>query len=197
MKLAIGKNGEGAISPDIIGAVLQLDNDSTFQYAKLDLSDESFKILFNTLKQCLLDISCTPAVSLNSQDISNLSEVSIKLLFSLADLKAGINERYMREGFEQRFERVNKLLRLKGLEIDPEADIDVVFQYARPQNDKDIIDMLKILNDMGAISLQTLLEHSPMIYDVVQEMERIQEDKSKGNKDNEDEVNDNDSQLVK
>ncbi|MCL6571303.1 MAG: phage portal protein [Bacillus sp. (in: Bacteria)] len=195
MKLAIGKNGEGAISPNIIGPVLQLDNDSTFNYAKLELSDESFKILFNTLKQCLLDISMTPAVSLNSQEISNLSEVSIKLLFSLADIKAGINERYVREGFEQRFERISKLLSLKGIKIDPDAEIDVVFQYARPQNDKDIIDMLKVLNDMGAISLQTLLENSPLIYDVVQEMERIGNDKAKRDITDKVKVSENDSQY--
>jgi hypothetical protein len=42
-------------------------------------------------------------------------------------------------------------------------------------NAKETIDNLKTLNDMGAISSQSILEHSPYTTDVVQEMERLKE----------------------
>lgn len=116
-------------------------------------------------------------------DISNLSEVSIKLLFSLADIKASMNEKYMREGMEERFDKIRKLMELKGKRIGEDAydSLGIVFQYARPQSAKEVIDNLKVLSDMGAISIESILEHSPYTTDVVQEMGRLKDDEV-GNK---------------
>ena len=141
------------------------------------------------LKQALLDISNTPAVSLNSQDVSNLSEVSIKLLFSLADIKAGLNEKYMREGMEQRFEKIRRILEMQGKMIDDEAfdSLGIVFQYSRPQNEKDIIDNLKVLKDIGGISLESILEKSPFTSDVGQELQRLRADDGQRREQSEDE----------
>lgn len=177
-KLAIGKNGEGGVSQHLVGNGLNLDDGSDFKFASGQLDYRSFESVYKMLKQALLDVSCTPAVSLNNQDVSNLSEVSIKLLFSLADIKAGLNERYMREGFEKRFKQIGKLLAMQGREVNAD-NIDVVFQYARPQNEKDIIDNLKVLNDMSSISLQTILENSPFVNDVAQELDRLSNTETK------------------
>lgn len=172
-KLSIGENGEGAINPNIIGNVIYLDDDAGFEFASGKVDIVSFEKLYKTLKQALFDISCTPAVSMNSQDVSNLAEVSIKLMFSLADLKAGLYEKYMKEGFYQRFKAIERILKAQGINFDAD-EIDVVFSYSRPSNDKDIVDILKTLNEMNAISLQSIVENAPLINDVVQEMERIQ-----------------------
>ena len=174
-KLAINeKTGEGAVSQHVVGHGINLDDGSNFFFANSQLDYQSFEQLFKILKQALLDISCTPAISMNSQDVSNLSEVSIRLLFSLADIKAGLNERYLKEGFEQRFEVISRLLKLKGIQVD-DNNIGVVFEYARPMNETDIINNLKTLAEMNSISLQTILEHSPFVNDVSQEMERIKD----------------------
>jgi SPP1 family phage portal protein len=180
------KNNQGEIPTNLVGIGLNLDDGSDMKFAHGSLDYESFESVWKTLKQALLDISNTPAVSMNNTDISNLSEVSIKLLFSLADIKAGLNERYIREGFEQRFERIEKLLGLQGIELDLD-DLDVVFQYARPLNESDIIDNIGTLKEIGVMSLQTAIENCPMIYDVGNEMERL--GKESVNKDNEDIVN--------
>lgn len=92
-----------------------------------------------TLMQTLLDVSSTPAVSMNKTDISNLSEVSIKLLFSLADTQAGVNETYLREGFYQRWEKVQRLLKYKGITISDSEMISLEFNfhYNTPSNHKD------------------------------------------------------------
>lgn len=167
-KLSIGKNQEGAIPKDILGMALQLDDGSTFDFKSGNLDYQSFVELWKILYQSLLNISCTPAVSMNSQDVSNLSEVSIKLLFSLADMKGLINEQFIREGFIERHKQIEKMV--DGFVSN---DVDVVFQYARPQNDKDIIENLKVLNDMGAISLETLQENNPFVHDIAEELKRL------------------------
>lgn len=180
------KDGKGEIPTNLVGVGLNLDDGADMKFIHGQLDFESFESVWKVLKQSLLDISNTPAVSMNNTDISNLSEVSIKLLFSLADIKAGLNERYIREGFEQRFKKIEKLLRLQGIEINSD-NIDVVFQYARPLNETDIIDNIKVLKELGVMSLQSAIENCPMIYDVGSEMERL--GKERNGLDNTDIVN--------
>lgn len=170
-KLNIGKNGEGAIDPATVGYALQLDDSSTFNLVNSNMDYKSLEILFKTLKQALLDVSGTPAVSLNNTDISNLSEVSIKLLFSLAEIKGTINSQYLKEGFENRWSIIKKILQLKGINID--GEIDCSFEMAIPQNEKEIIDNLKTLREIGGISLETMLSKTPYIYDVQGELNKL------------------------
>ena len=181
-KLSV-KNNQGEIPTNLVGIGLNLDDGSDMKFVHGELDVESFESVWKVLKQALLDISCTPAVSMNNQDISNLSETSIKLLFSLADIKAGLNERHIKEGFEQRFNKIEKLLRLQGIELDLD-DLDVVFQYARPLNESDIIGNIKVLKELGVMSLQSAIENCPMIYDVGSEMDRLnKESVDKGKED--------------
>ncbi|MEZ2737805.1 phage portal protein, partial [Aneurinibacillus aneurinilyticus] len=152
--------------------------DADFKFEQNQFDYKAFEALYKTLMQALLDVSCTPAISMNRSDVSNLSEVSIRLLFSLAEMKANLNECYMREGIEERHEQIRKMLEYQGITFgDDEFDsLDIVFVYNRPQNEKEIIDNIKTLNDMGAISLQSILEKVPYFNDVMKEMERIKQD---------------------
>lgn len=172
--------GEG-LSPDVVGGGIALDDGGQFEMVGNQLDHQGFESIYRTLKQALLDISSTPAVSLNSQDVSNLSEVSIKLLFSLADVKAAMNEKYMREGIEQRFEKIRNILVMMGQPITDEAfdSLNVVFQYARPRNEQDIISDIKTLREIGALSLESALDHSPYTNDVQVELQRIASEETK------------------
>lgn len=174
--------GEG-INPNVVGQGIVLDDGSDFKMVSNQLDYKSFETIYKTLMTTLLDVSQVPGVSMGKVDISNLSEVSIKLLFSLADIKASMNEKYMREGMEERFDKIRKLMELKGKRIGEDAydSLGIVFQYARPQSAKEVIDNLKVLSDMGAISIESILEHSPYTTDVVQEMGRLKDDEV-GNK---------------
>lgn len=174
--VAIGQQLKGDGLPNhVVGGGLVLDDGADFKMISNQLDYQSFEALYKTLKQALLDVSFTPAVSLNNTDVSNLSEVSMKLLFQLADIKAGMNEKFIREGIEKRFDVVIDLLSRMGINIDEEAyeTIDVVFHYSRPTNEKDIIDNLKVLAEMGAISIASILENNPYTKDVGQELERL------------------------
>ncbi|MBB6445823.1 phage portal protein [Bacillus benzoevorans] len=174
--VAIGQQlkGEGLPS-QIIGGGVTLDDGSDFKLVSNGLDYKSFETIYKTLLQSLLDVSQTPAVSLNKTDVSNLSEVSIKLLFSLANVKASMNEEYMREGLEQRFDKIRTLLALRGTTFsDDDYDtLNMVFQYDTPSNNTEVIKNLKELREMGGISLESLLEKSPYTTDVVTEMERL------------------------
>jgi hypothetical protein len=166
---AIGQQLKGnGLPSNIVGGGIALDDNADFKMVTTNLDYKSFEGLFKTLKQALIDVAMVPAVSMNSQDVSNLSEVSIKLLFSLADIRAGMNERVMREGIEERFERIAKLIYADTI---PE----VVFAYARPQNEKDIIDNIVALKNINALSLRTLTEQNPLVNDVDVELGRIKD----------------------
>lgn len=188
VSVVVGQQLKGnGLNPNLVGQAITLDDGSDFKMVSNQLDYQSFETIYKTLLQSLLDISSTPAVSMNKTDISNLSEVSIKLLFSLANIKAGFNEQYIREGLEQRFDKIRKLLEYRGIVFsdDDYESLGIVFQYAMPSNDTEIISQLKELREMGAISIESLLSHSPMTSDVQMEIERLNSEGSKVDRTNE------------
>ena len=135
--------------------------------------------MHDTLFNYLLISSCVPAVSLNAQDVSNLSETSIRMMYQLAILKAGIDSQYMLDGFYIRWEQIRKMLSYKGIEV--EGDMECEFCMEIPQNAKEVIENLKTLRDMDGISFETMLAKNPYVADVSGEKERIlQENKENG-----------------
>ncbi|MBT2667337.1 phage portal protein [Bacillus sp. ISL-4] len=168
-------NSEG-LNQHIVGGGLNLDDGADFKMVSNELNHQAFEVIYKTLKQELINIASIPAVSLNATDVSNLSETSMKILYQLADMKAGINEKYLREGMEQRFEKVTGLMGRLGKSYDEDTieSLDVVFHYARPVNESDVIDNIKKMYDMGAISIESILDIAPLINDSQRELERIQ-----------------------
>ncbi|MGG1690578.1 phage portal protein [Heyndrickxia ginsengihumi] len=178
--VAIGQQLKGdGLPSNIVGGGITLDDGADFKFEGNKLDYKSFETIYKTLLQALLDTSSTPAVSMNKTDVSNLSEVSIRLLFSLANVKAGLNEQYIREGIEQRNEKIRSLLALQGVTFDDESfdTIDFVFHYNMPSNDKETIENLKMLEGMGAISLETILAKNPYVNDVATELKRLDNEK--------------------
>ena len=189
-----GQQLSGAgINPHIVGSAIMLDDDADFKMVTNELNERAFEVIYKTLKQELINISHTPAVSLNSAEISNLSETSMKILYQLADMKAGINEKYMREGLEQRFEKIIMLLEKMGKTFDGEAieSLDVVFHYSRPINESDIIDNLVKLHNMGVISKESILDIAPYITDTHAELERLKRETENKNVTDEETENEN------
>lgn len=168
--------GDG-IPKDIIGGGIVLDDNADFFFAQNKFDYQAFETLYKTLTSALLDIAHVPAISMSKTDISNLSEVSIRLLFQLADLKGALNSKFLRQGIEQRFEKFRTLLASSGVKFtDDEFDtLGIVFQYARPSNDKEVTDNLKALYEIKGLSLETLLEYNPYVTDVQGEMDKIKQ----------------------
>lgn len=166
--------GEG-LNPHIVGAGITLDDGADFKLVSGELNHQAFETIFNTLMQQLINIASVPAVALNASDVSNLSEMSMRMLYQLADMKAGINERYLREGLEQRHEKIIGLMSKTGKQYGEDVldTLDVKFHYARPINETEVIDNLVALYSAGAISIESLVELSPYISNKHLELERI------------------------
>lgn len=181
----MGTDQVKAINQNISGYAISLDSDSDFKIVTNQIDNDAFKTIFNILKQALLDTSQTPGISMNSMTINNVSTESIEMLYSLANIKAALNQRFLLEGFEQRFEKIGQLLALQGIEIDSD-NIEVVFQIDTPRNTKELCENLKTLNDIGSMSLESILANSPYIYDVDLELQRLKSTDTQTNTDNED-----------
>lgn len=166
--------GEG-LPTNIVGGGINLDDGADFKFEGNKLDYQSFNAVYKTLMQSLLDVSSTPAVSLNKTDVSNLSEVSIKLLFSLANTKASINEQFMEDGIEERHDKIRILLGYDDV-VFSDGDYDtlgVQFTYNTPSNNTEVIANIKDLREIGALSLESLLEKSPYTTDIQTELERL------------------------
>ncbi|MBU5445636.1 phage portal protein [Paenibacillus sp. MSJ-34] len=171
--------GDG-LPKDIVSAGLVLEYGSSFDFKSNPFDHKGFESIYKTLSSTLLDIANVPAVSMSKTDISNLSEVSIRLLFSLADTKGALNAKFMREGMDLRFDVIRKLLELKGIKFDDDKfdSFDYHFHFARPSNDKEVVENLKILREIGAMSQESTVEDNPYINDAVAEMDRLRSEGS-------------------
>ncbi|HDR8511911.1 TPA: phage portal protein, partial [Bacillus cereus] len=166
--------GEG-LNPHIVGGGITLDDGADFKMVSNGVNHKGFEVIFKTLMQQLINIASVPAVALNSSDVSNLSEMSMRMLYQLADMKAGLNERYLRDGMEQRNEMLVSVLDRQG-KVHSEHDIetlDIVFNYSRPVNETEIINNIVKLYQAGAISIEALVAINPYVSNEHMELERL------------------------
>ena len=155
-----------------------VDDGATFEFVSNKFDSNAFDTLHETLLNALYTVAQIPSIAVGRTDISNVSTEAVKMLYQLAMMKAGQNEQYMREGIEQRFEKIRRLLEYRGIMFtdDEFNSLGLVFQYALPSNDKEVIENMKTLREMKGMSLQTMLEHNPYVSDVQQEMMRLNEE---------------------
>lgn len=167
-----GMQIEGSMDADIVGHYLALE-EGEFKFAIANLDTESIKFLYETLMQQLTLIGCVPSHLFGQNNISNVSEVSLKLLFQTLSNKSDLLVIHLRDGFTERFEKIEKLLNYLGIKFDDSEYIDVEFNYSKPVNTSELLSNLQIQREIGAISRQTIIEKSEYTNDVEQEMERL------------------------
>jgi SPP1 family phage portal protein len=166
--------GEG-LNQNIVGGGLQLDDGNTANMITNKLDHLSFKEIYGTIYQALLTISNTPGIAMSSVEISNVSESSLLLLYSVADVRGALNESWLKEGLMKRLEVWRKLMKLKGIQINDDdfEEIDLIFTYARPKNKTEIVETMAKLREIGAMSLETIVENNPYTSNKTQEMDRL------------------------
>ena len=142
-----GQQLKGSIPQHIVGGGIQLDDGGTFSFESATIDAKAFDILYTQLYQSLLDISMTPSVSMGRASISNVSEQSVRLLFSLASVKGGMNEQCLRKGFYERWDKIRSLLTYKGINISDKlwSTFDVLFTHDLPSNNSETIANLREL----------------------------------------------------
>jgi hypothetical protein len=143
---------------------------------------ENIKFYIESLKTMINEIACIPAVLSNSE-VANISEMSMKMLFHLATIKAMSNEKWLSAGMQERFEKWRKLLHMQGMSADDHVGVE--FNLNMPIDTSEMFTNLKTMYDMGAISVQSIMEQSEMIKDTSIEMARVKsEEKTREQREN-------------
>lgn len=169
MPVATGQRIESSIPADA-GYVLNLDV-GDFKYANCNIDYNTIKLYLDNMKQFLNDVSNIPSVLGSNTNIANISEVSMQILLMMANLNADETKKWLNLGFKERFKRFQKILNMQGISV--ESDVDVIYNVSMPVASTEMIANLKALQEMGAISRETIMEKSEIITDVDVEKKRL------------------------
>ena len=179
MPVATGQRIESSIPADATGYVLNLDV-GDFKYANCNIDYNTIKLYLDNMKQFLNDVSNIPSVLGSNTNIANISEVSMQILLMMANLNADETKKWLNLGFKERFKRFQKILNMQGISV--ESDVDVIYNVSMPVASTEMVANLKALQEMGAISRETIMEKSEIITDVDVEKKRLEgEDKGTQN----------------
>lgn len=173
MPVATGQRIESSIPADATGYVLNLDV-GDFKYANCNIDYNTIKLYLDNMKQFLNDVSNIPSVLGSNTSIANISEVSMQILLMMANLNADETKKWLNLGFKERFKRFQKILSMQG--ISAESDVDVIYNVSMPVASTEMIANLKALQEMGAISRETIMEKSEIITDVDVEKKRLEDE---------------------
>lgn len=138
----------------------------------------------------LYSIAGIPSIIFSSENASNLSETSLKMLFSQTENMARQMMYCLKDGMYKRTAYIRSLLKTQGILLqDEDSDsIDFTFSPLRPVDNKNLLEELKIQYEMGAISKKTILDLSPHTTDSNMEISRIEEEQSASPTNTKDEI---------
>lgn len=165
---------DGKIDTDIVGSMLELEGGSVFDFKNAQIDFNTIKLYLDALQQQLSVIAKMPTVAMGNTNVANVSEVSLKMLYNLAIMKALESEQWLRDGLMKRFKKIEILM--QGLFADDDY-IDIEFNYNIPINRSELLEMLYKQWSMGAMSIRTVIEKSDLTKDVDIEIERLEEEK--------------------
>ena len=181
--VSMGQRVNDSIPKDICGATLNLEDGGDFKYVTAQMDYQNIKLLLDSLTQQLYAVASVPASVIGQGNIANVSEISLKLLFSQTDNKAKQMIQVLKEGLYKRFEYIRKLLKFQGITFTNDVfdSLDISFSVNRPVDTQSMMNELKTQYDMGAISKQTVIDKSPYTTNTALELQRI-ESKTDDNK---------------
>ena len=171
-----GQRIDAQIDKDITGTILNLEDGGQFNYASAEIDHNTVQMLIGQLTNQLYMVAQVPSVVFNG-NISNVSEVSLKLLFTQLDNKAKRQAAYLKEGFYRRWEYMRKLCpeKLTDAQFD---SLDIAFNYNTPTDNSAILADLIAQYDAGALSKKSLIELSPYSANAEAELAEIAKEKA-------------------
>ncbi|MDL2219757.1 phage portal protein, partial [Ruminococcaceae bacterium OttesenSCG-928-O06] len=162
---------------DITGTVVNMEVDGDFYPTVTNLDSATLKLLLEDYLKQFYVIAQIPSIG-GQQNVANLSEISLKLLYASTEGKALETTKSLTDGFNQRFAYFRKLLALDGITFSDEDfnSIGVTYSLRRPVDSKSAMEEMKLQRDMGAISKITIMENSQWTNDVSEEIRRIEDE---------------------
>jgi len=173
-----GQKVESSIDSGMVGSILNLEDGATADYSSSMIDTQSVKLLIDNLLNQLWTIAGVPSSIIGQSNVSNVSEVSLELLFRLAINKARKTEHILKDGFSKRHEYIMQYMGIDN------ASVDVVFNYDLPSDTKSLMDNMKTQWEMNSISKETIIENSPYTNDVGLELDRIKKNENNDSNDN-------------
>jgi hypothetical protein len=171
LPVSIGVRLDSSIPADATGYVLNLEGGGDFKVVATTMDFNNIKFYIQSLKTMINEIACIPAV-LSNTEVSNISEMSMKMLFHLAGIKAKANEKWLIKGMQERFNKWRKLLGMQGISASDYVEIE--FNLDMPIETSELFANLKTMRELGAISVQSIMEQSEIIRDSKMELERLE-----------------------
>lgn len=89
----------------------------------------------------------------------------------MASVNSDEVKKWLNRGFRERFEKFQKILNMQGLSCD--TDVEVVYNVSMPVASTEMIANLKALREMGAISIESVMDKSELITDSDVEKQRL------------------------
>lgn len=163
------------VDSNVAGAVLNLEEGNTFDYANATMDYYSIKYEFDQLYQQFNLVAAIPSSILGQNNIANVSENSMSMVYQLTENRGKQNMNSLIEGFRHRWEYIRKLMKLTNNPIsdDDFESLNVSFNISKPIDTKQNMENMKMQYDMGALSKRTIMELSPYTTDSAQELQRL------------------------
>ena len=90
----------------------------------------------------------------------------------MANVYADENKKWLNIGFQERFDMFKKILAMQGISVN--GDVEVIYNVSMPVASTEMIANLKALQEMGAISRETIMEKTEYVSDVDVEKKRLE-----------------------
>lgn len=167
MGVIAGQRLDDSVDSDISGAVLNLDDGASFQWATANLDYNSIKLLLDNLLNQFFQVACVPSSLFGQSNVANVSETSLELLFNNSDSYAKQLSFGLLEGFYKRIDIIGRMLKINV------AGTEITFNYNRPQDNESTMNAMKTQYEMGAISKETVIKNSPYTQNLENELKNI------------------------
>lgn len=168
------------INSNMVGACINFEDGGELKYANATMDYSNIKLLLDSLLAQFYVVACVPATTTGQSNISNVSETSLGMLFTNCDNLNRENIFSLKEGFKTRWAYIRKLMeQYQGQTITDEVfnSLDCTFNVNRPVDTTSAMEEMKMQRDMGAISVQTIIENSKHTSNTALELDRLAEEK--------------------
>lgn len=175
-----GGQWKNPISSNMVGACINFEEGGEFKYASAEMDYSNIKLLLDSLLQQFYGIACVPSSVLGQSNVANVSEVSLSMLFNSTDNVMRETAFSLKEGFKVRWEYIHKLMeQYQNVKVTDEVfdSLDCTFNVNRPVDTQSAMEEMKMQRDMGAISIQTVIENSKHTSNTALELDRLAEEK--------------------
>lgn len=162
--VVIGQRVDANIPTSAMGVTMNLEDGADFKFPIATMDTASIQLYIETIKKNILDVCNVPRIIFESASISNVSTDSLKFFYQNAVIYALETMRYIKGSFRQRFRIFDNILGINDGEM-----FDFEFDLNLPSSDKELLENLKLQQDMGAISIKTIIEQSPYTSDMAEE----------------------------